>query len=323
MSTAVAIREYKQTSVVPDPLLERFNDLFCHVNWGNMGPALYSNGGAARFERILQDVYTPYSGEKALIQNNLPEISDWAKDISTVIIIGPGPARSIRAKERQILQSLPKLRQVVISELSREFNKQSSAEIKRLFPNISVTALQQDFRTINLDNVDYDSALVISTGGFTNFERMTADHFPHSQVSEHLATIKRLARHGGKFLWGYDSSIDVSRYNCPEVSEFLLYPLEKASKMDGVTLDPRGFEHKTLANRAASVLSHDWIVTRDQNVFIGDRSYAFSVGEKFVAFSSAKPDPTKIIRAASLQGIVSHKIYRDDTGSVIHALNCM
>ncbi|MDD3019409.1 MAG: L-histidine N(alpha)-methyltransferase [Alphaproteobacteria bacterium] len=306
-----------------DPLLVSLVDLFEHVHWGNMGPELYRNGGSKKFERILTSTYTPYSGETKLISDNLPMISSWAQDTETAIIVGPGPAMSVMAKEIPVLQSLPNLKKVIVIELSPEFNKESTAAIQTVLPNVKMSSYLEDFRTVDLSAESYSSALVISTGGLTNFENISTDHFPHAQVTSHLQAIKRLAKSGGKFMWGYDSSTDADRYNRKEISEFLLYPLEKASKRSGVIIDPTGFEHITYANTAASVLSHDWVVTRDQDIQIGNQHYALSAGEKFVAFSSAKLTPDKTARSAAFQGINTNVYYSDGDGVVIHTFDCV
>lgn len=316
---------HHQTTKLPADisLLGRLTDLFHHKHWGNMGPELYKNGGARRFENILTSSYRTYFAEQAMIRGNLPAISAWAKETETAIIIGPGPSRSVISKELPVLEALPNLKRVVLIELSPEFNRQSSEALsERLDSSISVSSYTQDFRTVDLSGIDYESALVISTGAFTNFEDTPNGHFPHAQFENHLEAIKRLAKKGGQFLWGYDSSLDPRQYNNDNISNFLLYPLQKASNMEETVLDASGFRHMTYADQDSSSLSHAWVVTKDQDVTILDQSYAFSKGEKFVSFTSAKLSPNKTQRSAFLLGVTTNEIYSDTNGTVIHTFDC-
>jgi hypothetical protein len=298
--------------------------LFNHDAWGNMGHYLYTNGGAKLFEKILTSSYTPYIGESILIQDNLGDISSWAGDIDTVIIIGPGPARSIQSKEIPVLKTLSNLKRVHVVDLSPEFNRQSLAALSQELPStVSIKPFEADYAQLTSDAFEpYERALVISTGSLTNFENCPKDQFPSKQIREHLLRFKGFAKSGGKILWGYDSILDPGEYNTPEVSNFLMYPLEKAKKLPGVNLDASKFKHETRAYEAASLLAHEWVATEGQYVDINGERFLVDKDSRLMMFGSVKPDPSKLEGLVTPLGLDTAFIKREPGGAVLHGFNC-
>lgn len=307
-------------------LLLRLSDLFSGAKTGHLGPDLYSNGGAAKFENILKGngSYTPFAGEVQLLTEHAQYISDWAKSLGTAIIIGPGPAKSVMAKEIKVLKSMPNLKRVISLELSPAFNKQSELALSTALPNVSIHAFEIDFRTADLSGiVDSKPALVISTGSFTNYEGCLGHNFPHGQVTRHIAKMAELAGSGGKILWGYNSELNAAPYNQADVDDFLMYPLQKASMMEGVTLDASGFRHFTQADESASTLTHCWIANYDQDVVIGDETYPINKGEQFSMFFSVAQSPDRLERFMSNNSKTSSSFFeKGSSGAVIHGFDC-
>lgn len=321
---SAVLKDIDDKRMQADPmLLQRLCDLFYHQHWGNMGPDLYVNGGAERFENVLTASYTPYAGEKKLLSDNKSKIIQWAEGMETAIIVGPGPGRSVRSKEIPILKSMPNLKRVISIELSPVFNRQSLAALESALTDIEVHAIEMDFRKADLSSIENSKpALVISTGSFTNFEDCPTESFPFAQINGHVGKLAELAGKGGKILWGYDSTLKEDQYNNPLVSDFLNYPLEKASLMESVILDPKGFQHETRANAVSSVLSHDWVATRPQDVHIGRHMFAVDTGDRFPMFVSVKPLPDRVVRSVKGLGIETSFTERDASGAVIQAFDC-
>lgn len=305
-------------------LVRRLTDLFEGKASANMGPELYQNGGADLFEALIQSVgYNPYAGEIALIEQHKGEISKWAQDVETAIIVGPGPEVSVKHKELPILRGLRNLRRIHVIELSRVFNEQSSNLLRREIPNVEVVSHVKDFMKMS-NGVDLPSpALVISTGSLTNYENCLTDRFPSHQLKQHLLAFRRLAGEGGKVLWGYDSHLSTGAYDSPLVSDFLLHPLKRAAQINGVTIDPSGFVHRSDCHQQASLVAHTWLAVRDQMVTINGEDHFVSQSDRFMVFCSVKPCSDKVVqieRAAKLKTYI-YKI--EDRGAVLHAFDCI
>lgn len=308
-------------------LLQRLSDIFSGTRTGIMGPDLYRNGGADKFEDILEgnSVYTPFSGEVALLEQNQNYISDWAGDIGTAVIVGPGPARSVLSKEVKILSSMKSLRRVITLELSPNFNEQSASALRTALLNVTVHPFQIDFRKADLSQIENSKpALVITTGSFTNYEDCQTNSFPSRKVLTHLGKLVELAGKDGKILWGYNSTLDAEQYNRAVVDDFLMYPLVKASKMAGVSLDPNGFKHETRASEAASTLTHYWVATHNQNVRIGGENFPINAGESFPMFFSVAQSPDRLSRLLDGSSQVRSSFYKQGrSGAVLHGLDCL
>lgn len=308
-------------------LLQRLRDLFSSTRTGIMGPDLYRNGGADKFEKILKGSgeYTPFFGEVELLGQNKEYISEWAGGIETAIIVGPGPGRSVAAKEIQILSVMPKLKRIITLELSPTFNKQSAAALRTALPQVDVYPFEVDFRTADLSQIENSKpALVITTGSFTNYEDCQTQSFPSRKVLAHLARLTDLAGANGKILWGYNSNLNAAQYNTDIVDDFLMYPLEKASKMDNVRLDPKGFKHETRASEAASTLTHYWVATKDQDVRIHGEPFAINSGELFPMFFSVAQSPERLARLLDGSCQVQSSFYKKgSSGAVIHGFDCI
>lgn len=326
MSAILNSAEAKPSVTTDKELLQRLRDLFSSTRSGIMGPDLYRNGGAAKFEKILKGSgeYTPFSGEVELLSQNKGFISEWANEIETAIIVGPGPGRSVAAKEIQILSVMPHLKRVITLELSPTFNKQSAAVLRSSLPNVSVYPFEVDFRTADISQIENNKpALVISTGSFTNYEDCQTQSFPSRKVLAHLSRLTELAGATGKILWGYNSNLNADQYNTPIVDDFLMYPLEKASKMENVRLDPAGFRHETRASEAASTLTHYWVATMDQDVRIDGEPFAINQGELFPMFFSVAQSPERLARLLDGSCNVNSTFFKKgQSGAVIHGFEC-
>lgn len=307
-------------------LVRRLVDLFEGKASGNMGPELYQNGGADLFERLTQSqAYNPYAGEIRLIDENKGHIHAWAESVESAIIIGPGPANSVKNKELPILRGLPNLREVHVIELSRVFNAQSSALLQEELSGVQVFSHTKDFMRMDraaLGDVIVPS-LLISTGSLTNYENCATDRFPSPQLKSHLRAFRKLAGDGGKVLWGYDSHLGTGAYEDPLVSEFLLYPLKRVARIDGVSIDPLGFTRRSDCHQQASLVAHAWVATQDQMIDIPGDKHWISEGDKFTIFCSVKPCPDKVKIFEHIARLRTHEYKTEQAGAVLHAFDCV
>lgn len=307
-------------------LVRRLVDLFEGKASGNMGPELYQNGGADLFEKLTQSqTYNPYAGEILLIDENKGHIHAWAESVESAIIIGPGPANSVRNKELPILRGLPNLKHVHVIELSRVFNTQSSALLQEELSGVQVSSHTKDFMRMERSSLGdvSGSSLLISTGSLTNYENCSTDRFPSPQLKSHLRAFRRLAGDGGKVLWGYDSHLSTGAYEDPLVSEFLLYPLKRAARIQGVSIDPSGFIRHSDCHQQASLVAHAWAATRDQMIDIAGDRHWISKGDKFTIFCSVKPCPDKVKIFESIAKLKTHEYKTEQAGAVLHAFDCV
>lgn len=307
--------------------MRRLCDLFSHKSWGNMGAELYQNGGADLFTRILtggDNSYKSHSGERGLIELYKGDIASWAEDMDTAILVGPGPEISVRHKEVPILMGLRNLRRIVVVELSPVFNKASCSVLRGAFPEAQVIPHHRDFMKLELEGgLAYRNALVISTGSLANYEKCPSHSFPSAQLTAHLEAFRRLAREGGKVLWGYHSKLDADHYRSDAVREFLLHPLVKAYKIKGVEIDPTLFSYEPRICEQASAAFHDWVVVRQGNIRVGDRKFVVFEDERYSMFCSVKPDPDKVNPLGRNVGLPTWSTFREDSGGVLHAFDCV
>ena len=325
-TVATAIRTVSRRHKADDALLVRLCDLFSGNRTGNLGPDLYRNGGAEKFENILSgaQAYTPFSGEIKLLNDNAEKIGQWIGNIETAIIVGPGPGRSVQQKELTILSHMQNLQRVITIELSPVFNQQSADVLRANLSGVAVHSFEMDFRDTDLSHIaDSQPALVISTGSLTNYEDCQPHSFPQGQVTKHISKLAELAGSQGKILWGYNSSLNAEQYNRPQIDDFLMYPLVKASRMGDVRLDASGFRHETKANTSASTLTHYWIATCDQDVEINGTCFAINEGEHFPMFFSVAQSPERLERLIKSFPKISSFFYeKDGSGAVIHGFDC-
>lgn len=308
-------------------LMRRLCDLFSHRSWGNLGPELYQNGGADLFTRILtggDNGYKSHSGEKGLIELHKEGIASWAEGMDTAILVGPGPEVSVRHKEIPILRGLPNLRRIVVVELSPVFNRASCSVLHDEFPKAQVIPYHRDFMKLELEgSLSYGNALVISTGSLANYEKCPSHSFPSAQLTAHLEAFRKLAREGGKVLWGYHSRLDADHYRSDAVREFLLYPLVKASKIKGVEIDPSLFSYEPRICEQASAAFHDWVVVRQGNIKVGDKRFVVFQDERYGMFCSVKPDPEKVEPLGRNVRLPTWSTFREESGGVLHAFDCV
>ena len=309
-------------------LKKRAFDLFTNRRVGNMGPDLYTNGGGDKYSQIIStnEQYIPYQGEVALIQEKKSDIARWAKDIDTVIIIGPGPAQTMETKELPILKLLPALKTVKLIDLSEQFNAQAAKVLEQSFePPLYVETYTGDFNTVTL-NQNYSRALVITTGSLTNFEDAPLDSFPSSIAGSYLRRFQEMAKPGGKILWGYDSNSNAAaieaEYESSEISAFVLNPLNKLSSTSGVDIDPKKFIYTPEFFPRGSHLAHYWTATAPQNVEIDDETISIFEGDRFLCFSSIKLNPDKLNIIAQNKGLSSHCAFtHSNSKQILHCFD--
>ncbi len=310
-------------------LKQRARSLFNNQAHGNMGPALYTNGGGSRYSTILStnEQYAPYQGEVALIQEHTYDVAKWAGDIDTVIIVGPGPAQAIETKELPILRHLLNLKTVKLIDLSADFNNQAKDALEQQYgESVNVETYTGDFQTVTI-NGNYPRALVITTGSLTNFENAPIDNFPTATAKSYMKRFQELAKSGGKIVWGYDSNNNKpaleQEYNTPEIADFILNPLYKLSAAADVTLDPAKFSYTAEFFPRGSHLAHYWTATENQNIKIDNDVLNVFKDDRFLCFSSIKLNPDRLNLLAQNQnkGIKSYTHYSKD-GQVLHCFDC-
>lgn len=309
-------------------LKERALRLFSGNIHGNMGPDLYTNGGSDKYSRIIatNDDYVPYQGEVALIDEKKETIARWARDLDTVIIIGPGPAQTIANKELPILRHMPKLKTVKLIDLSAQFNAEAVKVLEDNLKGVTVESYTGDFMHVTL-NQHYKNALVMTTGSLTNFEAASTEQFPALIAGNYLSRFQELAKPGGKILWGYDSNSDKDalekEYDTGEIHAFILNPLNKLAATTGVAMDPGKFIYTPEFHPRSSHLAHYWTATDDQTIAIDGHTIDIFKDSRFICFSSIKLEPNRLDIVARNRGIKPYTAYKArDNSQVLHCFDC-
>lgn len=309
-------------------LKDRALRLFSGNIHGNMGPDLYTNGGSDKYSRIIatNEDYVPYQGEVALIDEKKETIARWARDIDTVIIIGPGPAQTIANKELPILKNMAKLKTVKLIDLSAQFNAEAQNVLEKNLKSVTVESYTGDFMTVT-PNENYRNALVITTGSLTNFEDASTEQFPALIAGKYLSRFQELAKPGGKILWGYDSNSDKAalekEYDTAEIQEFILNPLNKLAATTGVAMNPGKFTYTPEFHPRSSHLAHYWTATDDQTIAIDGHTIDIFKDSRFICFSSIKLEPSRLDVVARNRGIKPYTSYKArDNGQVLHCFDC-
>lgn len=302
-----------------------------------LGEAAYLCDTTGKFyEDATKDKrYYPRSGDIETLKQNLELITNRARDIETVYIIGPGPKEVFLRKEGMLIKGLPNVRSIVTIDLSAEFNNQAKIAVNELAEDIGRSLLHSSYtmdykaaaekiRAERVSNRHLPPGLVLSTGGLiTNIK--TNDHttFPVDQFKLDLKAMASIAGPCGFLMVTYDSNDDenslVKAYRTEALRQLYLNVIDKISELcPGFSgLDSKKFTVVSTWNKEAQAVDHKLVVKEKMELRVpykmdtrNGKTYFVTLlpGTTYNIISSYKPDVERVKEAAnavSLEHIIA------------------
>ncbi|MCB9989667.1 MAG: L-histidine N(alpha)-methyltransferase [Rhodospirillales bacterium] len=313
--------------------------IFSRKEHGTAGSIAYADLGASLFTQYVLNTpdYYPYWGE---IEHICAQRESIARDINCTeraIIVGPGPRESLRNKELQILELLPKLRRIETLELSAEFNHQSAAELREFAEyyrqhtgrKLDVICHQMDFTRPGTVIKPMANTTVFSTGSlFSNIPNASPHGSPDSDLKKLLQAFGHLAGKGGKIVLGYDSNTVhdslSAAYNQKALGNFILnipkIIADHCIGIEGFDPNPDNFRYEMEWIPKASQVAFKLIAENPQDFSIQRERFHLRMGDEYIFINSVKPRVNIVNELARDIGILHKNAYLDEHGLCEHVL---
>ena len=324
---------------ISDNVTKAAIDLFTRRQWGHMGDVAYLNGGGKLFGDFTQQNpdYYVFRSEVNHIAYNAKSIANDINDTEHLIIVGQGPALSLKNKEMQLIKLLPKIKKVTFVDISQGFNDQAIATMEEYKQqsgrNFQTGALTMEFHKAAA-HVDRSMrhTTVISTGSLiSNVHNAPIHGFPEHPLKEMLRGFSDLAGPEGRVVLGYDSNDDdlsLSRaYNrqlAPFIRNIAKIIEDHCEGLKGFSGGPDYFDYEMGWDYKSLQVMHKLTVKKSQAFTIEyqGRTYPITLraGEEFVVMSSIKPRSNIMSRIAESPeiGLETQNVYQDRHGMVEH-----
>lgn len=312
--------------------------LFTRKQWGHMGDIAYLNGGGKLFGDFTQNNndYYVYRSEVSHLAYNAKSIANDIGDTEHLIIVGPGPALSLRMKDMQILKLLPHVKKVTLVDISQSFNDQGLEALED-FKRESGRTFQTGALTMEFhqaaSHVDHTMpTTVISTGSLiSNVHNAPVGGFPEHPLKDMLQGFSDLAGPDGRVVLGYDSNDDefslrraYSARLAPFIKNIAKIIADHCEGIQGFDGAPDNFDYEMAWDYKSLQVMHKLIVKKSQAFTIDyqGRSHSLTLraGEEFVVMSSIKPRASIMSRMAEDKdvGLDTQNVYQDRHGMVEH-----
>jgi hypothetical protein len=313
--------------------------LFTRRQWGHMGDVAYLNGGGKLFGDFTQqnNDYYVFRSEVSHIAYNAKSIANDIADTEHLIVVGQGPALSLKSKEMQLIKLLPKIKKVTFVDISQGFNDQAVAVIDEYKRNsgrqFDTGALTMEYNkaAAHVDNHSMPTT-VISTGSLiSNVHNAPIHGFPEHPLKEMLQGFSDLAGPDGKVVLGYDSNDDEislrRAYNAqlaPFIKNIAKIIADHGEGIKGFNGGADHFDYEMSWDHKSLQVMHKLIVRKSQAFTIEYQGRVHPItlrtGEEFVVMSSIKPRTNIMSRIAEDAdvGLVTQNVYQDRHGMVEH-----
>jgi L-histidine N-alpha-methyltransferase len=251
---------------------------------------LYDKSGSLLFEKIcLQPEYYCTRAEGEILQKHAPEIAGYCSNPMQIVELGSGNSSKTRILLKAFVESGIRTTYVPI-DVSQEILAQSAAELRRIFPRLTVkpVAARYEAALEMLDLTDGSVLLVWLGSSIGNYERKTAKEF--------LAGLRRQLSNGDNLLIGVDLIKDrktlEAAYNDRSgvTAAFNRNLLVRINRELGGTFNAEQFDHEAIFNDAEGRIEMYLVSRCEQKVRIEalDMTVCFSEGERIHTENSYK-----------------------------------
>ena len=247
----------------------------------------YDERGSELFQKICD--LPEYYVTRAELQILKNQGRDIAKHLGPGIeLIGLGTGAG--TKTRLLLDELREPIAYVPVDISKEQLQQSSAQFRKLFPDLEVLPVCADYlQAVNLPTPKRKSIRKV-----IYFPGSTIGNFEPNIALDFLQRIRRASGEGGGLLIGVDLKKDRNilerAYNDAQgvTAQFNLNLLTRANRELGADFDLKHWKHRAIYNAEAGRIEMHLISEADQTVHIADHEFHFRAGEKIVTEYSYK-----------------------------------
>ena len=271
----------------------------------------YDERGSELFQKICElPEYYVTRAELEILKN---QGRDIAKHLGRGIeLIGLGTGAG--TKTRLLLDELHAPIAYVPVDISKEQLQQSSAQFRKLFPDLEVLPVCADYlQPVNLPTPKRKPARKV-----IYFPGSTIGNFDPDVALDFLQRIRRVADEEGGLLIGVDLQKDrhilERAYNDAQgvTAQFNLNLLARANRELGADFDLSYWKHRAIYNAEVGRIEMHLISEADQTVHIADREFRFRTGEKIVTEYSYKHTPEGFSALAARAGFRLAHMWTDD-----------
>ena len=237
----------------------------------------YDARGSELFEEITRlPEYYPTRTEAAILEAYAAEIVDGVPDGAVLVEFGSGSS----LKTEILLRELPKLSAYAPIDVSQSALEDAELRLATRFPHLNVCPIVGDFsRFVTLP------ARIAHRRKTGFFPGSTIGNFKPGEAVRLLAHFRAVLSPRGRLIVGVDLKKDartlVSAYDDAAgiTAAFNLNLLARINREIGGSFDLTAFKHKAIYNAGEGRIEMHLESTRDQEVRILDRRFAFRAGE--------------------------------------------
>jgi L-histidine Nalpha-methyltransferase len=269
----------------------------------------YDSAGSKLFDRITElDEYYLTRTELSIMRTHAGAMAARCGPGCLLIELGAGSL----VKARLLLDRLDRPAGFVPVDVSGEHLRAAAAELAGDYPGLEVRPVVADFmRPFEVPATRAERRVVYFPGStIGNFDPPDADAL--------LCRIARLVGPGGGLLLGVDLRKDPAivepAYNdaCGVTAAFNRNLLARINRELGADFDLTRFRHLSFFNIERSRIEMHLVSAGDQQVRIGDRTFAFRTGESIRTENSYKYDVAELIERAAGCGLHAEETWTDE-----------
>jgi dimethylhistidine N-methyltransferase len=247
----------------------------------------YDERGSELFQKICElPEYYVTRAELQILKNQGRDITKHLGPGIELIGLGTGAG----TKTRLLLDELREPIAYVPVDISKEQLQQSSAQFRKLFPDLEVLPVCADY----LQPVTLPTPKRKPERRVIYFPGSTIGNFEPNIALDFLQRIRRVSGKEGGLLIGVDLKKDRNilerAYNDAQgvTAQFNLNLLTRANRELGADFDLNHWKHRAIYNAEAGRIEMHLISEADQTVHVADHEFHFHAGEKIVTEYSYK-----------------------------------
>ena len=269
----------------------------------------YDSAGSKLFDRITElDEYYLTRTELAIMRAHVGAMARRCGPGCLLIELGAGSL----VKARLLLDQLDRPAGFVPVDVSGEHLRSAAAELAGDYPELEVRPVVADFMR------SFDLPLIPAERRVVYFPGSTIGNFDPSEADALFRRIARLVGPGGGLLLGVDLRKDPAivepAYNDARgvTAAFNRNLLTRINRELGADFDLARFRHLSFFNIERSRIEMHLVSAGDQQVRIGDRTFAFRTGESIRTENSYKYDVDELIERAAGCGLDAEETWTDE-----------
>lgn len=271
----------------------------------------YDEHGSELFQKICElPEYYVTRAELQILKNQGPDIAKHLGPGIELIGLGTGAG----TKTRLLLDELFAPIAYVPVDISKEQLLQSSAQFRKLFPDLEVLPVCADY----LQPVTLPTPKRTPARKVVYFPGSTIGNFEPDIALDFLHRIRRVADDKGGLLIGVDlqkeRNILESAYNDAQgvTAQFNLNLLVRANREIGADFSLKHWKHRAIYNADAGRIEMHLISEVEQTVHIATHEFHFRAGETIVTEFSYKHTPEGFSALAAQAGFRLAHMWTDD-----------